>query len=71
LKLVSNNAFEIIYPPDDESTLHILIEGDPQHLQRASFGMKDISWMDYDNKLYGILASNDKRIFTGIDGKED
>ncbi|KAA6381944.1 MAG: hypothetical protein EZS28_022530 [Streblomastix strix] len=56
---------------DDELALPILIEGDPQIFQSASFGMKDISWIDYDNKLYGILASNDKRIFTGIDGKED
>ncbi|KAA6368854.1 MAG: hypothetical protein EZS28_035619, partial [Streblomastix strix] len=59
------------YVKDDELTSPILIEGDPQSLQSASFGMEDISWMDYDNKLYGILASNDKRIFTGIDGKED
>ncbi|KAA6398429.1 MAG: hypothetical protein EZS28_006043 [Streblomastix strix] len=67
----NNYAFEIIYPPDDELALPILIEGDPQIFQSASFGMKDISWIDYDNKPYGILASNDKRIFTGIDGKED
>ncbi|KAA6373895.1 MAG: hypothetical protein EZS28_030577 [Streblomastix strix] len=56
---------------DDGSTMSILIEGDPQSLQTASFGMKDISWMDYDYKQYGIFISNDRRIFTGIEGKED
>jgi hypothetical protein len=33
--------------------------------------VKDVSWMDYDNKHYGIFISNDRRIFTGVDGKED
>ncbi|KAA6374259.1 MAG: hypothetical protein EZS28_030214 [Streblomastix strix] len=49
----------------------ILIEGDPHSLQTASFGMKDISWFDYDNKEYGIFVSNDRRIFTGVEGKQD
>ncbi|KAA6362602.1 MAG: hypothetical protein EZS28_041871, partial [Streblomastix strix] len=71
LKLINNYAFEIIYPPDDGSSEPILIEGDPQSQQTASFGMKDISWYDYNNKHYGVFASNDRRIFTGIDGKQD
>ncbi|KAA6402597.1 MAG: hypothetical protein EZS28_001876 [Streblomastix strix] len=53
------------YSPDEGSTVSILIEGDPQSLQTASFGMKDISWFDFDNKHYGVFVSNDGRIFTG------
>ncbi|KAA6400670.1 MAG: hypothetical protein EZS28_003797 [Streblomastix strix] len=66
-----NYAFEIIYPPDDGSSKPILIEGVPHSLQTASFGMNDISWLDYDNKHYGVFVSNDKRIFSGIEGKQD
>jgi hypothetical protein len=32
--------------------------------------MKDYSWFDYMNKIYEILISNDRKIFTGIEGKE-
>ncbi|KAA6386121.1 MAG: hypothetical protein EZS28_018353 [Streblomastix strix] len=28
------------------------------------------SWFNYDEKEYGVLASNNRRIFTGVDGKE-
>ncbi|KAA6364675.1 MAG: hypothetical protein EZS28_039798, partial [Streblomastix strix] len=66
-----NNAFEIIYPPEDGSSEPILVQGDPQSQQTAQFGVKDISWMDYDNKHYGIFISNDRRIFTGVGGKQD
>ncbi|KAA6396994.1 MAG: hypothetical protein EZS28_007480 [Streblomastix strix] len=67
----SNYAFEIIYPPEDGTSEPIHIEGDPQSQQAASFGMNDVSWMDYDNKHYGIFASNDRRIFSGVGGKEN
>ncbi|KAA6386853.1 MAG: hypothetical protein EZS28_017622, partial [Streblomastix strix] len=66
-----NNAFEVIYPPEDGSSEPILVQGDLQSQQTASFGTKDISWMDYKNKKYGIFASNDRRIFTGVGGKQD
>ncbi|KAA6385930.1 MAG: hypothetical protein EZS28_018543 [Streblomastix strix] len=56
---------------EDGQSEPILIDGNPQSLQTASFGMKGISWFDYDNKHYGVFASNDRRIFTGIDGKQD
>ncbi|KAA6355395.1 MAG: hypothetical protein EZS28_049078 [Streblomastix strix] len=63
------NAIEVIYPPEN-STDQIHIEGNPQSEQTASFGMKDYSW--YDNKKkYNILLSNDRKIFTGVEGKED
>lgn len=32
--------------------------------------MNKADWFDYNNKIYGILASNERRIFTGIDGEE-
>ncbi|KAA6385405.1 MAG: hypothetical protein EZS28_019068 [Streblomastix strix] len=64
------NSFEMIYPPDDEITPSILIEGKPQSEQIATFGMKDYSWFD-TSKLYSALISNDRKIFTGAEGKEN
>ncbi|KAA6374622.1 MAG: hypothetical protein EZS28_029852 [Streblomastix strix] len=55
----------------DGSSEPILVKGDPQSQQTASFKIKDISWFDYDNKHYGIFVSNDRRIFTGVDGSQD
>lgn len=40
-------------------------------MQTASLGMKDTSWFYYENKHYGILISNYRRIFTGINEKQD
>ncbi|KAA6388441.1 MAG: hypothetical protein EZS28_016031 [Streblomastix strix] len=71
INYINNYDFEFIYPPDDGSSEFIHIDGDPQSLQTASFGMKDISWFDYDNKSYGVFISNDGRIFTGINGRQD
>ncbi|KAA6401677.1 MAG: hypothetical protein EZS28_002793, partial [Streblomastix strix] len=60
---------EMIYPPEDGSTDAIIIEGDPQTDQKAYFTLNDSqSWFDPNNKQYGILTSNDGKIFTGIDG---
>ncbi|KAA6380918.1 MAG: hypothetical protein EZS28_023555, partial [Streblomastix strix] len=56
---------------EDGSSEPILVQGDPQSQQTASFGVKDVSWMDYNNKHYGIFISNDRRIFTGVGGKQD
>ncbi|KAA6388137.1 MAG: hypothetical protein EZS28_016336 [Streblomastix strix] len=55
---------------NDGSTVPINIEGDPQNQQNASFGMKNISWFDFDNKHYGVFISNDGRIFTGVGGRQ-
>ncbi|KAA6386621.1 MAG: hypothetical protein EZS28_017852, partial [Streblomastix strix] len=64
------NAFETIYPPND-GTSTIDIVGEPQNEQEAYFDMHGYSsWFNYDDKEYGVLASNNRRIFTGIDGKE-
>ncbi|KAA6343324.1 MAG: hypothetical protein EZS28_052318 [Streblomastix strix] len=56
------NAEEIIYPSEDGSNDPIDIVGSPENEQEATFGMKDASWMD-TNKQYGILATNERRIF--------
>ncbi|KAA6374548.1 MAG: putative AGC family protein kinase, partial [Streblomastix strix] len=54
----------------DGSGAPITVTGDPQGEQTATFGMKDYQW--YDNqKKYNILLSNDRKIFTGVEGKED
>ncbi|KAA6377360.1 MAG: hypothetical protein EZS28_027113, partial [Streblomastix strix] len=64
------NAFETIYPPND-GTSTIDIVGEPQNEQQGYFDMHDYSsWFNYDEKEYGVLASNNRRIFTGVDGKE-
>ncbi|KAA6385271.1 MAG: hypothetical protein EZS28_019203 [Streblomastix strix] len=69
IALIQDNVNDVIYAPEDGSGKPIDIQGDPQSEQEATFGMKDISWMDYKNRNYGMLASNDRRIFTGVGGK--
>ncbi|KAA6401903.1 MAG: putative NEK protein kinase [Streblomastix strix] len=63
-----NNTNEIIYPPEDGSSSAIQIEGEIQSEQNATFGMNDYKWLNYQQKIYGILVSNDRKIFTGKDG---
>ncbi|KAA6317185.1 MAG: hypothetical protein EZS28_055137, partial [Streblomastix strix] len=70
LILKQANAIEVVYPPEDGSGAPITVTGDPSGEQTATFGMKDYQW--YDNqKKYNILLSNDRKIFTGVEGKED
>ncbi|KAA6385407.1 MAG: hypothetical protein EZS28_019067 [Streblomastix strix] len=69
-KVLFDNSFEMVYPPDDGVTPPIHIEGDSQGEQIATFGMKDYSWFD-SSKQYNALISNDRKIFTGADGNED
>ncbi|KAA6381789.1 MAG: hypothetical protein EZS28_022685 [Streblomastix strix] len=71
LTIIQDNANDVIYPPEDGTGDPIDIQGDPQSEQEATFGIKDISWMDYENKNYGILTSNDKKVYTGIDGRQN
>ncbi|KAA6371634.1 MAG: hypothetical protein EZS28_032839, partial [Streblomastix strix] len=70
-QFIQVNANDVIYPPEDGSKEPIDIQGDPQNEQDATFGMKDISWMDYKDKKFGVLTSNDKRIFTGVGGRQN
>lgn len=30
--------------------------------------MNDYKWLNYKQKVYGVLISNDRKIFTGKDG---
>ncbi|KAA6360323.1 MAG: hypothetical protein EZS28_044150, partial [Streblomastix strix] len=67
---LNDEAFEVIYPPQDGSSTPINIQGDPQNEQTATFNIQSNDQFDSKSKVYGMLASNDRRIFTGIDGKE-
>ncbi|KAA6353584.1 MAG: hypothetical protein EZS28_050889, partial [Streblomastix strix] len=69
LSLLYGNAGEIIYPSEGGSSDPIDIVGSPESEQDATFIMKDATWMDV-NKQYGVLASNERRIYTGVDGRE-
>ncbi|KAA6358990.1 MAG: hypothetical protein EZS28_045483, partial [Streblomastix strix] len=71
MALIQDNANDVIYPPEDGTGDPIDIQGDPQSEQEATFGIKDISWMDYKDKKYGMLTSNDRRIFTGVGGRQN
>ncbi|KAA6358337.1 MAG: hypothetical protein EZS28_046136, partial [Streblomastix strix] len=64
------NQQELIYPPEDQQSNPISIQGQPQSQQSASFKINDLTFIDYNNNQYGILASNERRIFAGIGGKE-
>ncbi|KAA6378675.1 MAG: hypothetical protein EZS28_025799, partial [Streblomastix strix] len=52
----------------DGSSIPIQIEGEIPNDQKASFGMNDYKWLNYKEKVYAVLISNDKNIFTGKDG---
>ncbi|KAA6380206.1 MAG: hypothetical protein EZS28_024268, partial [Streblomastix strix] len=68
-KLLLDQANEIIYPPEDGSSISISIEGKIDEDQIATFGIEDGSQLNYTYKVYGVLISNDRNIFTGKDGK--
>ncbi|KAA6365045.1 MAG: hypothetical protein EZS28_039428 [Streblomastix strix] len=67
-KKIHNYANEIIYPSEDGSSFPIQIEGEIQSDQKATFGMNEYKWLNYQQKVYAALISNDRNIFTGKDG---
>ncbi|KAA6390278.1 MAG: hypothetical protein EZS28_014196 [Streblomastix strix] len=69
-KNLRNYDNEIIYPLEDGSSNPISIEGEIQSEQKASFEMNDGSWFNNKQKVYGVLISNDRKIFTGKDGHD-
>ncbi|KAA6398520.1 MAG: hypothetical protein EZS28_005958 [Streblomastix strix] len=73
-QLVGNNMIaginEFIWPPLDGTSDPIAVEDVPDSDQIASFSMKDKQILNYKQKQYGALISNDRRFFTGIDGIE-
>ncbi|KAA6366570.1 MAG: hypothetical protein EZS28_037903, partial [Streblomastix strix] len=73
-QLVGNNMIaginEFIWPPLDGTSEQIDVENVPGSDQIAAFSMKDKQILNYKQKQYGALISNDRRFFTGIDGIE-
>ncbi|KAA6373235.1 MAG: hypothetical protein EZS28_031238 [Streblomastix strix] len=69
-KKLQNDANELIYPLEDGSSAPISIEGETNQNQIAAFVMNYINWLNYKEKVYGILISNDRIIFTGVDGHD-
>ncbi|KAA6374242.1 MAG: hypothetical protein EZS28_030231 [Streblomastix strix] len=67
-KNLHNYANEIIYPPEDGQSNPIQIIGEIQSEQKATFGMNEYQWLNYKEKVNGVLISNDRNIFTGKDG---
>ncbi|KAA6393988.1 MAG: hypothetical protein EZS28_010488 [Streblomastix strix] len=67
-KNLHNYANEIIYPPEDGSSIPIQIDGELESEQKATFGMNDYQWLNYKEKIYAVLISNDRNIFSGKDG---
>ncbi|KAA6379841.1 MAG: putative NEK protein kinase [Streblomastix strix] len=63
-----NYENEIIYPPEDGPSIPIQIDGEIESEQKATFEMNDYKWLNYKQKIYGVLISNDRNIFTGKDG---
>ncbi|KAA6386436.1 MAG: hypothetical protein EZS28_018036, partial [Streblomastix strix] len=63
-----NEANEIIWPLDETTNpINIVDQLDEQ---LATFAMKDKQFLNYKQKQYGALISNDRRFFTGSDGIE-
>ncbi|KAA6393538.1 MAG: hypothetical protein EZS28_010935 [Streblomastix strix] len=69
-KKTQNQANEIIYPPEDGSSAPIQIDGEIYQDQNATFRMNEYKWLNYKQKEYGVLISNDRNIFTGIEGND-
>ncbi|KAA6370623.1 MAG: hypothetical protein EZS28_033850, partial [Streblomastix strix] len=73
-QLVGNNMIaginEFILPPLDGTSDPIAVENVPGSDQIATFSMKNKQVLNYKQKQYGALISNDRRFFTGIDGIE-
>ncbi|KAA6388243.1 MAG: hypothetical protein EZS28_016231 [Streblomastix strix] len=67
-KKIHNYEKEIIYPPEDGSSFPIQVDGEIESEQTATFGMNDYKWLNYREKVYAVLISNDRNIFTGKDG---
>ncbi|KAA6381034.1 MAG: hypothetical protein EZS28_023438 [Streblomastix strix] len=65
-----NYENEIIYPPEDGSSSPIQIKGEIPNDQKATFGMNEYKWLSYKEKVYAVLISNDRNIFTGKNGTE-
>ncbi|KAA6370363.1 MAG: hypothetical protein EZS28_034109, partial [Streblomastix strix] len=64
------NLFEIIFPSENGSDTPIKVEGEMKQ-QTASFDIDNGSWLKYEQKVYSVLISNDRNIFTGKDGNVD
>ncbi|KAA6379335.1 MAG: hypothetical protein EZS28_025138, partial [Streblomastix strix] len=60
----------IAWPPQDATQVPFLVLASVHGTKRASFSMKDISWLDSRTSYYGILVSNDGNRFTGENGEE-
>ncbi|KAA6402489.1 MAG: hypothetical protein EZS28_001986 [Streblomastix strix] len=69
-----NSENEIIYPPEDGSNIPIKVVTEIRgslKAQKATFGLNDYEWLNYKQKVYGVLISNDRNIFTGKQGAEN
>ncbi|KAA6394018.1 MAG: hypothetical protein EZS28_010455, partial [Streblomastix strix] len=60
----------IVWPPEGATQIPFLVLASVHGTKRASFSMKDISWLNSRTSYYGILASNDGKRFTGENGEE-
>ncbi|KAA6402890.1 MAG: hypothetical protein EZS28_001587 [Streblomastix strix] len=60
----------IIWPPEDGTQVPFLVLADVHGTKRATFSMKDVTWLDARTYWYGVLASNNGQRFTGENGEE-
>ncbi|KAA6385182.1 MAG: hypothetical protein EZS28_019292, partial [Streblomastix strix] len=69
-KLIFNLEGQRMIPGQlkDGPSIPIQIEAEIPNDQTASFGMNDYKWLNYKQKIYGVLISNGRKIFTGKDG---
>ncbi|KAA6378991.1 MAG: hypothetical protein EZS28_025482, partial [Streblomastix strix] len=56
--------------PNGKLLFHIEGQREIPNDQTASFGMNEYKWLNYKRKIYAVLISNDRNIFTGKDGHD-
>ncbi|KAA6381322.1 MAG: hypothetical protein EZS28_023151, partial [Streblomastix strix] len=60
----------IIWPVEGHTQVPFTVKADIQQRNKATFIMKDYSWLDSRKSWYGVLISNDGTIFSGKQGLE-
>ncbi|KAA6401127.1 MAG: hypothetical protein EZS28_003348 [Streblomastix strix] len=60
----------IIWPVEGHTQVPFTVNADIQQRNKATFIMKDYSWLDSRKSWYGVLISNDGTIFSGKQGLE-
>lgn len=69
--LPRDKSGHIIWPLDNATEMPVYERAIIQGVWKAEFSMRDYSWLDTRNYIYGVLGSNDQVTFTGENAEEE